>query len=168
MYDPYSKKSVLGPFVKDDLDKLKKQLDVEFGFDILTRSGKRIYADARRVFVNILNDKYDLKSKGNSHPKLLTTTLLAEYIGLQNHTSVMHLLRNFDMILKQNAELRIIYYKYSQDFKEYDDKEQMLLLKKQHYLDLAAKVDEELEELWHSQREDYKEKIAKNFGNKSH
>ena len=46
--------------VKLDLDIIKSLLDQELGADIFIKTRKREYVDARRVFVAIVYDKYDL------------------------------------------------------------------------------------------------------------
>ena len=163
MYDPYSNVREMNLSVKKDLDLLKEELDKAFGFDILTKSNKRIYVDARRVFVNILNDKYDLKSKG-AIVKLLTTPLLAEYIGVNNHTSVLHLLRNFDVFISHNKELNLIYKAHSYNNNDYKDIESKLLKSKLHYMGLINQIDKQLEELRDGQQEKFKEDIARKYG----
>ena len=160
MYDPYSIKKEMTPYVRKDLDLLKEDLDKAFGFNILTKSNKRIFVDARRVFVNILNDKYDLKTKGAT-VKLLSTPLLAKYIGVSNHSSVLHLLRNFDFIIKHNSELKIIYQAYSYVNKDFNNIESVLLKKKLHYMELINQIDKQLEELENAKKEKFKEEITR-------
>ena len=160
MYDPYSIKKEMTPYVRKDLDLLKEDLDKAFGFNILTKSNKRIFVDARRVFVNILNDKYDLKTKGAT-VKLLSTSLLAKYIGVSNHSSVVHLLRNFDFIIKHNSELKIIYQAYSYVNKDFNNIESVLLKKKLHYMELINQIDKQLEELENAKKEKFKEEITR-------
>jgi len=164
MYDPYSIKKEMTPYVRKDLDLLKEDLDKAFGFNILTKSNKRIFVDARRVFVNILNDKYDLKTKGAT-VKLLSTPLLAKYIGVSNHSSVLHLLRNFDFIIKHNSELKIIYQAYSYVNKDFNNIESVLLKKKLHYMELINQIDKQLEELENAKKEKLKKEITRGQSN---
>jgi hypothetical protein len=164
MYDPYSIKKEMTPYVRKDLDLLKENLDKAFGFNILTKSNKRIFVDARRVFVNILNDKYDLKTKGAT-VKLLSTPLLAKYIGVSNHSSVLHLLRNFDFIIKHNSELKTIYQAYSYINKDFNSVESVLLKKKLHYMELINQIDKQLEELENAKKEKLKKEITRGQSN---
>tara|TARA_R110002126_G_scaffold191810_1_gene340005 strand:- start:4613 stop:5119 length:507 start_codon:yes stop_codon:yes gene_type:complete len=165
MYNPYSNKKELTPYVRKDLDLLKEELDKAFGFNILSKSRKRKYVDARKVFVNILNDKYDLKSKGANVIKLLTTSLLAEYIGVNNHSSILHLLRNFDVLINYSSELKIIYQAHSYVNGDFDNVQVTLLKKRLHYMDLISQIDIQLEELKNAKKEKLKEDITRGYGN---
>ena len=100
--------------VKLDLDNIKSLLDQELGADIFIKTRKREYVDARRVFVAIVYDKYDLVTNwGGGVPsghalKVLTTSLLGDYMGY-NHSTILHLRRNFDIYIQYSKELKGVY-----------------------------------------------------------
>jgi hypothetical protein len=128
-------------YVKNDLDALVENLSAEFGFDILDMNRKREFVDARRVFVNIIYKKYDLKTNNTPNKvKLLTLPLLAEYMGFNVHTSVMHLTRNFDHFISYNPFHKAIYEKYSNHSDQFRVKMSSLLEKKKS-------LEEELKEV---------------------
>lgn len=163
MYNPYLGKREISNTVKYDLDSLKQSLDKDFEFNILTRSNKRKYVDARRVFVNILYDRYDLGI--NNLPgsiKLLTTTLLAKYMGYDTHASVLNLRRNFEIYLKFNQELRYIFIKYSSNkySDEYKIQWNTLILKKKALEEQLAEIDKSIKQLENGEINSKKEKLS--------
>ena len=78
MIEP-KKKSGPAKHVLKDMQRIHTMLNYEFGFDIMSGGRKRVFVDARRIFVQILNQKYDLHI---SKPfKVLTLGDVGKYIG---------------------------------------------------------------------------------------
>jgi hypothetical protein len=107
----------LTPFIRQDLDNIRNLIKEETGFDILNRCRKREFVDARRVFAAVVYEKYGLtdgkECNGNSYlyQNLLTVTLLCKYLGYRQHSSILHLRRNFEDYCEQDPQLDYLYSK---------------------------------------------------------
>lgn len=97
--------------IREELDELKEELDLVFKFDIFKRSQERKYIDARRVFVNVVYTRYGLHEKYSGRVlRILSPKMLADYMGW-DRSSIIPLVKNFDVICIQSPNLKIIYEK---------------------------------------------------------
>jgi hypothetical protein len=105
----------LTPFIKQDLDNIRNVIKEETGFDILNKSRKREFVDARRVFIAVVYEKYDLDANKMHNAylflHLLTIRLLCKYLGYRQHSSVLHLRKNFKDYCEQDLRLNYLYCK---------------------------------------------------------
>jgi len=147
-------KTVLSDYVMSDMVIIHKLLNLEFGFNILEGGRKRERVDARRVFVQILHKKYGLNIQGKAYTKLLTLEHVASYIGYNNHSSVIHLLRNFEALCAWDNYYKLVYDKV---LKQVGDtvlvKENSLLEQKRMLLEQIQLIDDQLILLKDEQKE---------------
>lgn len=141
-------------FVLKDMETIHSLLNIEFGFDILKGGRKREYVDARRVFAQILNEKYDLKSVKLN--KLLTLTDVGNYLGGVNHATVINLLRNFDVLCRWDYKYKIIHDRVlSQSISNYDIVKSRLLTRRAELCEEIEQLDLEIKELEDEKKESH-------------
>ena len=130
------------------MQRIHTMLNYEFGFDIMSGGRKRVFVDARRIFVQILNQKYDLHI---SKPfKVLTLGDVGKYIGNQNHATVLNLLRNFDALCSWEPSYLEIYNRVLK--KTSDDisiQIEVLHNKKEELLEELVLIEQSLKKLQH-------------------
>lgn len=94
--------------IKSDLDYIKKFVNDISGVDICTKDSTISFVRARRLFIFIVDDEYDLRSKKQTDKKI-TLQQLAKYLGYKNHTPVLTLLNSRTIYLLQDKQLNLNY-----------------------------------------------------------
>ena len=135
MFEP--RKQQVSQYVVRDMDIIRKYLALEFGFDILDGGRKRPYVDARKVFVQILHEKYGLQGNLNRQ-KLLTLQNVADYMNYPNHSSIIWLLRNWDVLISWDPAYKEI---YNRVFKKVGDD---YMIHKNNLLEQKRMLEEQL------------------------
>jgi len=142
MFEPKRKKNGPPSFVIKDMERIHAMLNGEFGFNIMDGGRKRVYVDARKIFANVLDAKYDLKI---SKPyKMLTLNDVGDYIGC-NHATVINLLRNFDVLCSWDPRYQEIYDRVlAQSSEDYVIKVESLTLRKKELEEELERVNQQL------------------------
>lgn len=141
MFRPKLKKEGPSPHIYKDMERIHLILNFEFGFDILEGGKKRKYVDARRVFVQILQKKYNIGKI--TTVKSLTLTDVANYMGV-THASVINLLRNFDVLCSWDSKYKKIYEDVLLRVSDNVIKQEGLLARKQELLTELEFINEYL------------------------
>ena len=147
-----AKKKEISQYVIRDMEIIHKYLNLEFGFNILDGGRKRIFVDARRVFVQILQAKYNFKA-GKAY-KLLTLQDVADYMNYPNHSSIIWLLRNWDTFISWEPRYQEIYAKILRKVEDnYNIKRNSLLDQKKVFENDLLLINLQLKQLESEQEE---------------
>jgi len=97
--------SKLKRIIGEDLARIKRHMDIDYGFDIFSRSRKRNVIDARRVFVALIHSKYKIgPNSDNYYSRKLTLKMLGDFMNF-HHATVIHFKKTYDSLAPSTPEL---------------------------------------------------------------
>lgn len=103
------KNKTVNPAVLQDMKDMKSLIIREAGYNPFDGTRKRESVDLRRVFVELMYDKYGL-GESSIGPKLVSLKNVGDFMG-KDHATVIHLHRNGMFLIERDPELFKIYRK---------------------------------------------------------
>jgi len=144
--------------IGQDLERIKKYMDSEYGFDIFNRSRKREIVDARRIFVALIYSKYRVGLSGvNYGSKRITLDMLSKFMNY-DHATVIHLKKTYDSLADTTPEIVEKFNEFSLILpQKFDIKIEELCKKKIEYIEEIRNINFELSKLMEDEEknEDY-------------
>jgi len=140
--------SKLKRIIGEDLARIKRHMDIDYGFDIFSRSRKRNVIDARRVFVALIHSKYKIgPNSDNYYSRKLTLKMLGDFMNF-HHATVIHFKKTYDSLAPSTPELVEKFNQFSAILpEEFDMKVNDLLLEKDTLINRLKDINFEITEL---------------------
>jgi len=88
--------------IKADLNTIRDMVEFELNHQVISKSEQPEVVMARRMFVNLVHNKYGLRDNS----LLMNKPLLAEYMGLNDPKDVNYLLNGFEMYIQYNHRIK--------------------------------------------------------------
>ena len=146
--------SKLKRVIGEDLARIKRHMDIDYGFDIFSRSRKRNIIDARRVFVALIHSKYKIgPNSENYYSRKLTLKMLGDFMKF-HHATIIHFKKTYDSLAPNTPELVEKFNQFSSILpEEFDIKIDDLLSEKDTLINRIQDINFEITEIIKDEKE---------------